>query len=108
MSLYNPSKREWEELEQDPVGDCLTEKETGPSSYGYNSDTKSYFLSYSNPEKYIKMTREEFDNWLKVKPTVVFELPRKGKDIIVKTYEGKQFTPLTLKWDGMTFHRADE
>ena len=107
MSLYNPSKREWEELEQDPVGDCLTEKETGPSSYGYNSDTKSYFISYSNPEKVIKMTKEEYDKWYEMKPNVIFELPRFGKDIIVKTYKGKEFTSLTLKWDGMKFHRAN-
>lgn len=108
MSLYNPAKREWEELENDPVENCLTEKETGPSSYGFNSDTNSYFLSYSNPERVIRMTKEEFNKWEEVRPTVIFELPRKGKDIIVKTYEGKTFTPLTLKWDGMKFNRADQ
>ena len=107
ISLYNPAKHEWEELDDDPVGDCLTEKETGPSSYGYNSDTKSYFISYSNPEKVIMMTKEEYDKWYEMKPNVIFELPRFGKDIIVKTYKGKEFTSLTLKWDGMKFHRAD-
>ena len=107
ISLYNPAKHEWEELDDDPVGVCLTEKETGPSSYGYNSDTKSYFISYSNPEKVIKMTKEEYDKWYEMKPNVIFELPRFGKDIIVKTYKGKEFTSLTLKWDGMKFHRAN-
>ena len=107
VSLYNPAEHEWEELDEDPIGDCLTEKETGPSSYGYNSDTDSYFISYSNPERTIKMTKEEFDKWFEVKPTVIFELPRMGKDIIVKTYEGEKNTSLTLKWDGMKFHRAD-
>ncbi len=107
ISLYNPSKHEWEELDEDPVGVCLTEKETGPSSYGYNSDTKSYFLSYSNPERKITMTKEEFDQWIEVRPIVIIELPRVGKDIIVKSYEGKKITTLTLKWDGMKFHRAD-
>ena len=53
------------------------------------------------------MTKEEYDKWYEVKPSVVYELPRVGKDIIVKIYEGKKITPLTLKWDGMTFHRAD-
>lgn len=107
ICLYNPSSHEWEELDEDPVGVCLTEKETGPSSYGYNSDTKSYFLSYSNPERKITMTKEEFDQWIEVRPIVIIELPRVGKDIIVKTYEGKKITTLTLKWDGMKFHRAD-
>ena len=107
LILFNPSKREWEELDEDPLSACLTEKETGPSSYGYNSDTKSYFISYSNPDRVIKMTKEEYDNWYEVKPTAIFELPRMGKDIIVKTYEGEKITPLTLKWDGMTFHRAE-
>ncbi len=108
ISLYNPAKHEWEELDEDPVGVCLTEKETGPSSYGYDSDIKSYFISYSNPERVIKMTKEEFDKWFEVKPTVVFELPRMGKDIIAKTYEGGKITSLTLKWDGMKFHRAND
>ena len=105
-SLYNPAKHEWEELDKDPVEDCLTEKETGPSSYGYNSDIKSYFISYSN-ERVIKMTEEEYNKWYEVKPTVIFELPRMGKDIITKIYEGKKISSLTLKWDGMKFYRAD-
>ncbi len=107
ISLYNPFTHEWEELDEDPVASCLTENETGPSSYGYDSDTQSYFISYSYPERKIKMTKEEFDKWLDVKPEVIFELPRVGKDIIVKIYEGKTFTSMTLKWDGMKFHRAD-
>lgn len=107
ISLYNPFTHEWEELDEDPVASCLTEKETGPSSYGYDSDTQSYFISYSYPERKIKMTKEEFDKWFEVKPEVIFELPRVGKDIIVKIYEGKTFTSMTLKWDGMKFHRAD-
>ena len=105
--LYNPAKREWESLDDDPISACLTEKETGPSSYGYKSDIDSYFISYSNPDRVIKMTKEEYDKWYEVKPSVIYELPRVGKDIIVKIYEGKKITPLTLKWDGMTFHRAD-
>ena len=104
--LYNPAKHEWEELD-DEIGGCLTEKETGPSSYGYDRDNETYFISYSSPERVIKMTKEEFDKWYEVKPTTIFELPRMGKDIIVKTYEGKKITSLTLKWDGMKFHRAD-
>lgn len=106
ISLYNPATHEWEELDVDPVESCLTEKETGPSSYGYDNGKDSYFISYSNPERIIKMTKEEFDKWFEVRPIVIFELPRMGKDIIVKTYEGKKFTSLTLKWDGMKFHRA--
>lgn len=107
FNLYNPANREWEEMEEDPVMVCLTEKENGPSSYGYNSDTKSYFASYSNPERIIKMTEEEYNQWYETKPTSISELPRMGKDIIVKTYEGTKITPLTLKWDGMKFHRAE-
>ena len=106
-SLYNPANHEWEELDTDPIECCLTEKETGPSSYGYNSDTKSYFISYSNPPKVIQMTEEEYNKWYEVKPMVIFELPRMGKDIIVKIYEGTKITTMTFKWDGMKFHRTD-
>jgi len=107
ISLYNPAKREWEEMDEDPVEVCLTEKEKGPSHYGYSSDFKSFFIAYSEPERIIKMTEEEYNKWYEVKPDAIFELPRMGKDIIVKTYEGTKITPLTLKWDGMKFHRAE-
>ena len=94
-------------MDEDPVEVCLTEKEKGPSRYGYSSDFKSFFIAYSEPERIIKMTEEEYNKWYEVKPDVIFELPRMGKDIVVKTYEGNKITPLTLKWDGMKFHRAE-
>ena len=54
------------------------------------------------------MTKEEYDKWHETKPEVIIELPRIGKDIIVKTYEGEIYIPMTLKWDGMKFHRPDD
>ena len=51
------------------------------------------------------MTKEEFEAWWEVRPLVIYELPRVGKDIIVKIYEGKKITPITMKWNGMKFQK---
>lgn len=105
FSLYNPKKRQWEDVDEKAVGMNLSEKETGPSIYGYNSDLKSHFVTYSEEEKTIKMTKEEFEAWWEVRPLVIYELPRVGKDITVKIYEGKKITPITMKWNGLKFQK---
>ena len=103
--LYDPATDEWENPQEEDLGIVFGPKERGPSIYGFNSDLKSYFIEYTDEEGPIKMTEEEYNEWYKRRPELIYELPRQGKDLVVKIYEGTKITPITFRWNGMGFER---
>lgn len=103
--LYDPATGEWEHMQEEDLGIVFGPKEKGPSVYGFDSKQNSYFIQYTDEEDRIKMTEEEFEEWYRNQPLLVYELPRQGKDLVAKIYEGKKITPLTFRWNGMGFER---
>ncbi|MBQ9474793.1 MAG: hypothetical protein IJU69_00865 [Bacteroidales bacterium] len=101
LSLYSKKKRLITAMGTEDLGlETLFEQETVTS--GYDSK-KGYYIEYPDGKR-ILMNEKEYFAWLEKKPVRVWNLPRYGKDLVLKLYsKDKVLKQKTFIWDGLHF-----
>lgn len=104
FSLYENSTHRLAPIGAEELG-AVIEYPSQPVSWGYSSDTKTHFVEFRDGTRR-NMTKNEFEKWNKTRPIQVWELPRVGKSITVKIYNGKEVSQtFSLTFDGYKFKK---